>query len=78
MRDSEPRFTEVNARFGGGVPLGIAAGVDSPRWLLAHAAGLDVELPPLGSYEVDLYMTRYDESFFVREEEHAALAGRRL
>ena len=78
MRGSEPRFTEVNARFGGGVPLGIAAGVDSPRWLLAQAAGLDVELPPLGSYEVDLYMTRYDESFFVREEEHAALAGRRL
>jgi carbamoyl-phosphate synthase large subunit len=78
MRDSDPCFTEVNARFGGGVPLGIAAGVDSPRWLLAQAAGIDIELPPLGSYEVDLYMTRYDESFFVREEEHAALAGRRL
>ena len=77
MRGSEPRFTEVNARFGGGVPLGIAAGVDSPRWLLAQAAGLDVELPPLGSYEVNLYMTRYDESVFLREEERAALASRR-
>ena len=68
----------MNARFGGGAPLGFAAGVESPRWLLAHAAGLPLELPPLGSYEQGLYMTRYDESFFIREEERAADARRRL
>jgi carbamoyl-phosphate synthase large subunit len=78
MKGDEPRFTEVNARFGGGVPLAIAAGVDSPRWLLAHAAGLEVELPPPGSYEQGLYMTRYDESFFIREEDRAAAQSRRL
>ncbi len=78
MKGDEPRFTEVNARFGGGMPLAIAAGVDSPRWLLAHAAGLEVGLPPLGSYEQGLYMTRYDESFFIREEDRAADARRRL
>jgi carbamoyl-phosphate synthase large subunit len=77
-RSGEPRFTEVNARFAGGAPLGFAAGVDSPRWLLSHAAGLPLELPPLGSYELGLHMTRYDESFFIREEDRAADARRRL
>ena len=75
--DGSPAFTEVNARFGGGAPLGFAAGVRSPEWLLAHAAGMQVDAPPLGSYEVGLYMTRYDESLFLREEDRAALAGRR-
>jgi len=74
----EPRFTEVNARFAGGAPLGFAAGVESPRWLLAHAAGLAFDLPPLGSYRLGLHMTRYDESFFIGEEERAADASRRL
>jgi carbamoyl-phosphate synthase large subunit len=78
LKDGEPRFTEVNARFGGGVPLAIAAGVDSPRWLLAQAAGMPLELPPLGAYEQGLYMTRYDESFFIREEDRAAADRRRL
>jgi carbamoyl-phosphate synthase large subunit len=78
LRDGEPLFTEVNARFGGGAPLGFAAGMRSPHWLLAHAAGRDVELPPLGSYQVGLYMTRFDESFFVAEEDRAELARNRL
>jgi carbamoyl-phosphate synthase large subunit len=78
MRDGKPLFTEVNARFGGGAPLGFAAGMRSPHWLLAHAASRDVELPPLGSYQVGLYMTRFDESFFVGEEDLAALARNRL
>ena len=75
--DGAPAFTEVNARFGGGAPLGFAAGMHSPRWLLAQAAGITVELPELGVYEEGLYMTRYDESLFLREEERAALASRR-
>ncbi len=68
MKDDEPCFTEVNGRFGGGCPLGFAAGVDGPRWLLALAAGLKPELPALGAYDTDLYLTRYDESFFMTEE----------
>jgi carbamoyl-phosphate synthase large subunit len=75
--DGAPAFTEVNARFGGGAPLGFAAGMHSPRWLLAQAAGMAVDLPELGAYEVGLYMTRYDESLFLREEDRAALASRR-
>jgi carbamoyl-phosphate synthase large subunit len=65
--DSAPYFTEINARFGGGVPLGIAAGVASPRWLLARAAGLPVAIPPLGTYQHGLYLTRFDDAFFLTE-----------
>jgi carbamoyl-phosphate synthase large subunit len=78
LRDGTPYFTEINPRFGGGVPLGIAAGVRSPHWLLALAAGLPVEIPPLGSYQVGLYLTRFDDSFFLTEEDYACIASRRL
>lgn len=64
LRDGEPFFTEINARFGGGCPLGIAAGANYPRWYLAEAAGLDPQIPPMGRYQKDLAMTRYDDSFF--------------
>lgn len=69
LRDGKPYFTEINPRFGGGVPLGIAAGVRSPHWFLALAAGRPVEIPPLGSYKVGLYLTRFDDSFFLMEED---------
>lgn len=65
MHHGVPYFTEINARLGGGVPLGIAAGVDAPALLLARAANLPIELPPLGTYQTDLYMTRYDDAFFL-------------
>lgn len=67
MQGDIPYFTEINARLGGGVPLGIAAGAESPRWLLARAAGLPIEIPPLDSYQTGLYMTRFDESFFLNQ-----------
>ncbi len=66
LKGGFPYFTEINARFAGGSPLNIAAGVDSPRWLLAMAAGLSVDRPPLGSYEEGLVWVRYDESFYLR------------
>lgn len=78
MKDGVPHFTEINARLGGGVPLGIAAGADSPRWLLARAAGLPIEIPPLGSYKTGLYITRFDDSFFLTETEREQLASHRL
>jgi carbamoyl-phosphate synthase large subunit len=71
LRDGEPFFTEINARFGGGCPLGIAAGVNSPKWYLAEAAGLTVKHPALGSYKQGFYMTRFDDSFFVKADEFA-------
>ena len=76
MKDGVPHFTEINARFGGGVPLSIAAGADFPRWLLADAAGLDIPIPPVGSYTTGLYMTRFDDSHFITETGREQLAGR--
>ena len=78
LRDGEAHFTEINVRFGGGLPLGIAAGVPSPRWYLSMAAGMPVEGLPPGAYQVGLYMTRYDESFFIGEDERAKLDSSHL
>lgn len=77
MEAGVPHFTEINARLGGGVPLGIAAGVDSPKWLLARAAGIEVPIPPLGSYQTGLHLTRFDDSFFLTEAEIAEMERRR-
>jgi len=71
-----PLFTEVNARYGGGHPLSIAAGAASPTWYLAKAAGMIVEPKALGTYQTGLYMTRYDDSFFLDEGEYGQFAGR--
>lgn len=71
-----PYFTEINARLGGGLPLGLAAGVEAPRWLLARSAGLPLELPPLGSYQEGLHLSRFDDSFFLGERELETFAGR--
>lgn len=78
MRDNEPHFTEINARLGGGIPLGIAAGVDSPKWFLALAAGIHLDVPPLGSYKTGLYMSRYDNSFFLSEDARVQMESHRL
>ena len=64
FRDGRPHFTEINGRFGGGLPLAIAAGCDFPGWYLALAAGMPLDLPEAGSYRRGLYLTRCDESYF--------------
>jgi len=68
LRDGEPFFSEINARFGGGCPLGIAAGANSPKWYLAEAARIPPKIPEMGKYRQGLSMTRYDESFFLPED----------
>ena len=78
LKDGTPYFTEVNPRFGGGVPLGFAAGVRSPHWLLALAAGRPVDIPPLGTYQTDLYLTRFDDSLLMTGEDRDRVASRRL
>ena len=75
MKDGAPHFSEINARLGGGAPLGIAAGVDWPAWLIARAAGMAVDIPPLGTYERRLYMTRFDDSYFLTSERLEQIPG---
>lgn len=57
---------EINPRFGGGFPLGHAAGGRYPQWLLAMAAGETVA-PRLGQYVAGLSMTRTYREIFTRE-----------
>jgi len=78
VQDGRPYFTEINARFGGGLPLAIAAGVPSPRWYLAQAAGIPFEPPTLGSYQTGLFLTRHDESRFLSETQYAEIARHRF
>ncbi|MGH8883815.1 MAG: ATP-grasp domain-containing protein [Egibacteraceae bacterium] len=77
-RDDEHFFTEVNARLGGGLPLGIAAGARPAHWLLQLAIGQVPDAPPLGSYELGLHLSRFDDSRFLTEQDYDRLAGRRL
>lgn len=78
MHDGRPLFTEINARFAGGSPLGFAAGVPAPRWYLEQAAGRPVTPPPLGSYRAGLYLSRYDDSLILDEVARDRLARRGL
>ena len=53
-----PILSEINPRFGGGFPLGLAAGGNYPEWLLQMIEGRKVE-SKIGEYQTGLYMTRY-------------------
>lgn len=57
-------FTEINPRFGGGVPLAFAAGVNYPMLLSKMLAGEKVP-PQLGRFQDGLYMLRYDEALYI-------------
>ena len=63
------RFIEINPRFGGGAPLGIAAGADFPGWLLQELRG---EQPAVqfDGFRHGLCMLRYDWSCFVPLDEN--------
>ena len=71
---SLPRFFEINPRFGGGVPLSIAAGANLPLYLLQEIAGLEVTAQ-LGRFTDHLLMLRYDEAVFVRLDDASSLPG---
>jgi carbamoyl-phosphate synthase large subunit len=67
IRDGVALFTEINPRFGGGVPLALEAGAPLPTWLLALESGAPVSIPPLGSYRPGVFFTRFDEAFSLDE-----------
>ena len=67
VEDNDAYFIEINARYGGGAPLGFAAGVKSPHWYLSIASGLELDFPPMGSYKKNLFLSRYDNSLFMDE-----------
>ena len=59
-----PVLTEINPRFGGGFPLGDAAGGHYTEWILALLAGEKVPTG-IGDYTRDRYMTRYNTEHFL-------------
>ncbi|MDP1569122.1 MAG: ATP-grasp domain-containing protein [Vicinamibacterales bacterium] len=68
MRDGRPHVFEINARFSGGIPLTIAAGAPFPRMLVDLALGRPVA-PSLGLFTDGLWLTSYESSFYVPDEE---------
>lgn len=58
------RFIEINPRFGGGAPIGIAAGADYPAWLIQELRG---ETPAVAfdGFQHGLCALRYDWAAFV-------------
>jgi carbamoyl-phosphate synthase large subunit len=64
MRGDQPVIFEINPRFSGGIPLTIQAGADFPTMLVKLALGRKVE-PAIGEFKHDLWMTSFEQSFFV-------------
>ena len=66
LTESGPVLSEINPRFGGGVPLTLAAGGNYPAWVMEMMSGREVS-PKLGEYKVGLYMTRHYVEIFSEE-----------
>jgi carbamoyl-phosphate synthase large subunit len=63
LTERGPVLSEINARFGGGFPLSLAAGGRYPGWLLDMMEGVRVP-SRLGTYDAGLYMTRSHTEYF--------------
>ena len=72
--DGTTRFFEINPRFGGGVPLSIAAGANFPLYLLQEVTGRDISAE-VGQFTDKLMMMRYDDAVFCQAEAPAKLPG---
>lgn len=61
-------FTEINPRFGGGVPLSIKAGIPYAK-LVAQVQNESILSNQLLPFQNGLIMLRYEEAFFLVEEQ---------
>ena len=66
--DNDIVFIEINSRFGGGVPLSIQAGADSPRWILELLLGQDPDIS-MNGWTDGMLMLRYDKGIFLMAED---------
>ena len=72
--DRLPRFFDINPRFGGGVPLTIAAGANIPLYLLQEVLHLPITAQ-LGLFTEHLVMARYDDAVFRQVDDPSDLPG---
>jgi len=63
-KDGNIKIVEINPRFGGGAPLGIKAGADSPRWILQQAIGIKPRIK-FDGFKDNLYMLRWDSEVWL-------------
>lgn len=60
-------FTEINPRFGGGVPLSIKAGADFPKWIISQMVGKKTSIN-FNCFEDGLTMLRYDAEVWIKKQ----------
>lgn len=65
QKNKKLKFSEVNPRYGGGASLGIAAGVNTPLFLIKLILGQPITYK-LYDFEDNLYMLRYTQDIFVK------------
>jgi carbamoyl-phosphate synthase large subunit len=63
-RDKSIKIVEINPRFGGGAPLGIAAGANSPLWLLQEVTGRHPRIQ-FDGFKDRLCMLRWDSEVWL-------------
>ncbi|MGU9332073.1 ATP-grasp domain-containing protein [Clostridium perfringens] len=59
------KFIEINPRFGGGAPMSIKAGADSPKSLYKLLRGEDVEYTE--NFDYGLLVLRFDDAIFINK-----------
>lgn len=62
------KFIEVNPRYGGAANLSIAAGANTPLYLIRIVKGKKV-LSHIGKFKNNLYMLRHTKDIFVKEKD---------
>jgi len=68
-QNNEVKFTEINARFGGGFPLAAEAGANFCRWILEDLSGLP-STASFSDWKENLLMLRFDNAVFVENANH--------
>ena len=64
-KDKKIKFIEINPRFGGGIPLSIKAGANSPKWILQELTRRKPKTC-FDDFEDGLVMLRYDSEVWFK------------